>query len=129
MNIAKQSINYIVQSICMVTFLNLCCSITARLGGYNLLAPQIVSTFFILVLDVTASLLWRWVAMNHRDMLPTFFTAVSGFRFLGALMVMFICYLVVDSENMMTYIMVFLLFYMLSLVHHSIFFVKVSNRL
>lgn len=129
MDIAKQSINYIVQSICMVTFLNLCFSLTAKFGEYDLLAAQIVSTIFVLVLDVTASLLWRWVALNHRDMLSTFYTAVSGFRFLGALLVMFICYLTVENGDMMTFIIVFLLFYILSLIHHSIFFVKVSNRL
>ena len=36
MDIAKQSINYIVQSICMVTFLNLCSSLTAKFGEYDL---------------------------------------------------------------------------------------------
>jgi hypothetical protein len=129
MDIKKQSTNYIVQGICMVTLLNLCCSLTAKFWGYDLLVPQIVSTVYILILEVTASLLWRWVALNHRDMLPTFYTAVSGFRFLSALLVMLICYLAVGKENIMTYIMVFLLFYMLSLIHHSIFFAKVSNRL
>ena len=129
MDIKKQSTNYIVQGICMVTLLNLCCSLAAKFWGYDLLVPQIVSTVYILILEVTASLLWRWVALNHRDMLPTFYTAVSGFRFLGALLVMFICYLTVENGDMMTFIMVFLLFYILSLIHHSIFFVKVSNRL
>ena len=129
MDIKKQSTNYIVQGICMVTLLNLCCSLVAKFWGYDLLVPQIVSTIYILILEVTESLLWRWVALNHRDMLPTFYTAVSGFRFLSALLVMLICYLAVGKENIMTYIMVFLLFYMLSLIHHSIFFAKVSNRL
>ena len=129
MDITKQCKNYIVQSICLVVLLNVCCSLSAKFWGYGLLAAQIVGTVFVLVLEITAALVWRWVALKHRDMLPSFFTAVSGFRFLGALLVMAVWYLVVGSENIMTFLVVFLVFYMVTLLHHSIIFSRVSNGL
>jgi hypothetical protein len=69
------------------------------------------------------------LAEHQPDMLPTFFTAVSGFRFLLALIVLGVWYFVADRASMLTFFVVFLVFYMASLIHHSIFFSRVSNRL
>ena len=129
MNITKQCINFIVESLFLVTSINLGCYFAMQLGGYDLLAAQIVSTLFILVFEITTVLVWRWVAMKHRNMLPSFFTGVSGFRFLGALLVMSVWYLVVGKENIMVFLIVFFVFYFVSLIHHSIFFSRMSKRL
>ena len=129
MNITKQCINFIVESIFLVTSINLGCYFAMQLGGYDLLAAQIVSTLFILVFEITTVLVWRWVALKHRNMLPSFFTGVSGFRFLGALLVMSVWYLVVGKENIMVFLVVFFVFYFVSLIHHSIFFSRMSKRL
>jgi hypothetical protein len=61
-------------------------------------------------------------------MLPSFFTGVSGFRFLGALILLSIGYLMVGRDGMLTFICVFFVYYMLSIVHHSIFFSRMSKR-
>lgn len=129
MDITKQCINYIIGSIFLVTSINLCCYFAMQLGGYDLLAAQIVGTLFFLVFEITTVLVWRWVAMKHRNMLPSFFTGVSGFRFLGALLVMSVWYLAVRKENIMVFLIVFFVFYFVSLIHHSIFFSRMSKRL
>ena len=129
MNITKQCINFIVESIFLVTSINLGCYFAMQLGGYDLLAAQIVGTLFFLVFEITTVLVWRWVALKHRNMLPSFFTGVSGFRFLGALLVMSVWYLVVGKENIMVFLVVFFVFYFVSLIHHSIFFSRMSKRL
>ena len=129
MNITKQCINFIVESIFLVTSINLGCYFAMQLGGYDLLAAQIVSTLFILVFEITTVLVWRWVTLKHQNMLPSFFTGVSGFRFLGALLVMSVWYLVVGKENIMVFLVVFFVFYFVSLIHHSIFFSRMSKRL
>jgi len=129
MNITKQCINYIGWSIFLVISINLCCYFSMQLGGYDLLAAQIVSTLFILVFEITTVLVWRWVAQKHRNMLPSFFTATSGFRFLGALLVMTVWYLAAGKENIMVFLIVFFVFYFVSLIHHSIFFSRMSKRL
>ena len=129
MNITKQCINFIVESLFLVTSINLGCYFAMQLGGYDLLVAQIVGTLFFLVFEITTVLVWRWVALKHRNMLPSFFTGVSGFRFLGALLVMSVWYLVVGKENIMVFLIVFFVFYFVSLIHHSIFFSRMSKRL
>ena len=129
MNITKQCINFIVESLFLVTSINLGCYFAMQLGGYDLLAAQIVGTLFFLVFEITTVLVWRWVAMKHRNMLPSFFTGVSGFRFLGALLVMSVWYLAAGKENIMVFLIVFFVFYFVSLIHHSIFFSRMSKRL
>ena len=129
MNITKQCINFIVESLFLVTSINLGCYFAMQLGGYDLLAAQIVGTLFFLVFEITTVLVWRWVALKHRNMLPSFFTGASGFRFLGALLVMSVWYLVAGKENIMVFLIVFFVFYFVSRIHHSIFCSRMAKRL
>ena len=94
----------------------------------GLLVPAIISSAFTLVLASVIGLVWRRIAKQSPDGLPTFFTAVSGFRLLLALLVMFIYYLVYGRDHMLLFFLVFMAFYFVSLAHHSIFFAKVSNH-
>ena len=45
-----------------------------------------------------------------------------------ALGVMMVCYLVVGRDAMTVFFLVFMSFYVMLLVHHAVFFGKVSNR-
>ena len=94
----------------------------------DLLTPIIIGTCFTVVVFVTIGLGWRRVAKSSPESLPTFFTAVSGFRMLLALAVMFVYYLVAGRDMMLPFFLVFMVFYLVSLSHHSIFFARVSNR-
>jgi F0F1-type ATP synthase assembly protein I len=120
---------FVIQSIVLVIILCLCCSIASMVWGYDLLTDKMVSTLFVLIVDISSALIWRRLAEHQPDMLPTFFTAVSGFRFLLALVVMFVWYLATNRQAIITFFVVFLIFYFVSLIHHSIFFSRVSNRL
>ena len=129
MNIQEKSRNYIVQSIVLCCILTVCGFVAMKMWSLDLWSAIIVSVCFILVVDIASALVFRWVATKHSDMLPTFITGVSGFRFLAALVVMAVWYVIADRSSMMQFIMVFLVSYMASLIHHSIFFSRVSNRL
>ena len=129
MGIQEESRNYIVQSIVLCCILTICGFVAMKMWSLDLWTPIIVSLCFILVVDIASSLVFRWVATKHSDMLPTFITGVSGFRFLAALVVMAVWYVLSDRTSMMQFIMVFLVYYMASLIHHSIFFSRVSSRL
>lgn len=120
---------FVIQSIVLVIILCLCCSIASMVWGYDLLTVKMVSTLFVLIVDISSALIWHRLAERQPDMLPTFFTAVSGFRFLLALIMLGVWYFVADRALMLTFFVVFLVFYMTSLIHHSIFFSRVSNRL
>lgn len=129
MDIQKVCKNYIQRSVVLVVGLCLLCECVMLTAPLSLGVPLLVSALFVLAVDVASALLFRWVAVSHADMLPSFFTGVSGFRFLLALVVLLVWFLASDSESMKIFFIVFLVFYMVTLVHQTIFFSRVSNRL
>ena len=130
MDFDKLSKRYARQSILLTTGLALLGLLVANVYQTSgIIIPLVVSSLIVLVTEVASAFLWRWVAVKHSDMLPSFFTGVSGFRFLLALAVMFVWYLATNRQAIITFFVVFLIFYFVSLIHHSIFFSRVSNRL
>ena len=130
MDFDKLSKRYARQSILLTTGLALLGLLVANVYQTSgIIIPLVVSSLFVLITEVASAFLWRWVAVKHSDMLPSFFTGVSGFRFLLALAVMFVWYLATNRQAIITFFVVFLIFYFVSLIHHSIFFSRVSNRL
>ena len=129
MNINQLSKRYMRQQLYLTAALFLLTLLVMQVWFIDgLLVPAIISSAFTLVLASVIGLVWRRIAKQSPDGLPTFFTAVSGFRLLLALLVMFIYYLVYGRDHMLLFFLVFMAFYFVSLAHHSIFFAKVSNR-
>ena len=128
MDINKQCKKYILQTIFIFAVMNSIVIIVQKMWSLDLLAEMIVSSSFLLVTGVVIALIWRWVVSSHKESLPTFFTAVSGFRLLLALGVMFGWYLADKNDTMLQFFMVFMAYYVVSLVHHSFFFARLSNR-
>ena len=129
MDINRLSISYLRQELYLAIGLFLIALLVMRVWFLDdLLTPTIIATVFTLVVSAAIGMIWRRVAKRSPESLPTFFTAVSGFRMLLALAVMFIYYLVFGRSAMLLFIVVFLVFYFVSLAHHSIFFARVSNR-
>ena len=128
MDIQKLSIAYIRQGLMVTVALALVVFLIMQVKYLDLLTPVIVSVVFSLVICVSVALIWRRVAQSAADSLPTFFTAVSGFRLLLALAVMFVYYLVDTQDSMLSFFMVFIAFYFAMLAHHSIFFARINNR-
>ena len=93
----------------------------------SLTSPLVASVVFALAVEVADILLWRWVAEKHSASLPTFFSAVSGFRMLLAIFTMVGCWAVVGRDAMAPYCIVFMVFYFVVLTHHSLFFAQVNN--
>ena len=128
MDVSRQHLKYIGESLSLVASLNVACYFVMRIWDMDLVAAMVASMLFVLVVDIATAFLWRWVVTKHKNMLPSFFTGVSGFRFLGALILLLIGYLMVGRDGMLTFICVFFVYYMLSIVHHSIFFSRMSKR-
>jgi len=125
--IRKMSLNYIRQGLYVSAALFMLTLLVMQVWFLDLLTPAIVSVAFTLLVCFTIGLVWRYIAKNSPDSLPTFFTAVSGFRLLLALAVMFVYYLL-NKETMLSFFLVFMVFYVASLAHHTIFFARVSNK-
>lgn len=128
MDINKQCKYYIVQTVVIFLVMNFLVKVVGKVWNLDLWAEMMVSSSFLLVMGVVIALIWRWVATSHKESLPTFFTTVSGFRLLLALGVMFVWYLADKNDTMLQFFMVFMAYYVVSLVHHSFFFARVSNR-
>ena len=129
MDINRLSISYLRQELYLAIGLFLIALLVMRVWFLDdLLTPTIIATVFTLVVSAAIGMIWRRVAKRSPESLPTFFTAVSGFRMLLALAVMFIYYLACGRSAMLLFFVVFMVFYFVSLAHHSIFFARVSNR-
>ena len=127
-NIEKLSIAYMRYGVMVAVALALVGLMVMQIWFLDLLTPIIVSVAFSLVTCVAIAQIWKRVAQNSPDSLPTFFTAVSGFRLLLALAVMFVYYLVDNQDSMLRFFMVFIVFYFGMLIHNSIFFARINNR-
>ena len=127
-SIKKLSIAYMRYGVMVAVALALVGLMVMQIWFLDLLTPIIVSVAFSLVTCVAIAQIWKRVAQSSPDSLPTFFTAVSGFRLLLALAVMFVYYLVDNQDSMLRFFMVFIVFYFGMLIHHSIFFARINNR-
>lgn len=127
-NIEKLSMTYMRYGLMVTVALALIGLMVMQVWYLDLLTPIIVSVAFSLVTCVAIAQIWKRVALSSPDSLPTFFTAVSGFRLLLALAVMFVYYLVGTQDSMLRFFMVFIVFYFGMLIHHSIFFARINNR-
>ena len=127
-NIEKLSMTYMRYGLMVTVALALIGLMVMQVWYLDLLTPIIVSVAFSLVTCVAIAQIWRRIAQSSPDSLPTFFTAVSGFRLLLALAVMFVYYLVDTQDSMLRFFMVFIAFYFGMLAHHSIFFARINNR-
>lgn len=127
-NIEKLSMTYMRYGLMVTVALALIGLMVMQVWYLDLLTPIIVSVAFSLVTCVAIAKIWKRVALSSPDSLPTFFTAVSGFRLLLALAVMFVYYLVDTQDSMLRFFMVFIVFYFGMLIHHSIFFARINNR-
>ena len=127
--IAKFRWQYVLQTIVAVALLLLAVlslSMFAHVDG--LVAPLVVSVVFALVIELADICVWSRVTVRNAGMLPTFFSAVSGFRMLLALATLAGCYIAVGRDAMLKYCLVFMVFYLWIIIHHSVFFSRVSNN-
>lgn len=119
---------YILQSLCLLAVVTLIPALLSLLTNVgNLTVPTIVAFSFAVVVEAVDALVWGKVRQAGDDGLPTFYTAVSGFRMLLALATLVVCYFVVGRDAMMEYCLVFMGYYFAIMIHHSVFFARISN--
>lgn len=94
--------------------------------------PLIVSAVYALFVEIGAVTAWRKVATVAPDSLPSVFLAISGGRFMLALVVMFVYFLLVGKigkGDMLTFVLIFAAFYLSAVLHHTLFFTHKHNTL
>lgn len=95
---------------------------------WNLMAPIWVGTGFSVVFLVAFALLWRWISKEKKESLTTLYSLVSGFRMVLALFTLFVCYMVVGRDAMVPYVVVFMVFYLIMVGFHTIYFSRITNK-
>ena len=97
--IAKLARRFTLQSALAVVVLALAVTVVSELAHVDGLAlPLVVSAVFALVVELADIMIWSRVADGEGKMLPTFFSAVSGFRMLLALATLVGCYIAVGRD-------------------------------
>ena len=128
-DINKLTWYYRKESILLITGLMLIAFIVMNVWLLDrILTPLIVSVIFSVLVENIDILIWKRVAMRSPESLPTFFMGVSGFRMLLGVIVMFIYYLVAEQETMLSFFLVFVIFYVTLLIHHTLFFVRINKN-
>ena len=123
----KLAKRYILQTIVVVTFLtNAAFAVSHFAGIEGLVVPIVIAATFALVIDTADALIWRKVATDWADSLPTFFTAVSGFRMLLGIITIAVYYFASTGADMTTFFLTFFAYYIALILHHAIFFARVS---
>ncbi len=127
-DIKRLSKKYIAGSLACIAALSLVLWLIDTAGmAEGLMYPMAVSVVFSIVIETADALIWRRVALKSPESLTTFYTAVSAFRMLLALATMLGCYIVVGRDAMTPYVIVMMVYYFLTLAHHSIFFSRLTN--
>jgi hypothetical protein len=95
---------------------------------WGITAPVWVSAGFSMFFLIAFSLLWRWVSKEKKESLTTLYSVVSGFRMVLALFTLFVCFLFVGRDAMVPYVLVFMVFYLIMVGFHTVYFSRVTNR-
>ena len=128
-NIQSASKKYIQQAVQIVFALFLLeLLILQILGAGLLLTPVLVSMCFALIVELSDAFIWKRLENKTEENKATFFMAVSGFRFLLALLMLFVYYFMSDRSGMIAFILLFAPYYLAVLVHHSIFFSHLRSK-
>lgn len=128
-NIQSASKRYIQQTVQIVFALFLLeLLILQMLGAGLLLTPVLVSMCFALIVELSDAFIWKRLENKTEETKATFFMSVSGFRFLLALLMLFVYYFMSDRSGMIAFILLFAPYYLAVLVHHSIFFSHLRSK-
>ena len=128
-NIQSASKRYIQQAVQIVFALFLLeLLILQILGAGLLLTPVLVSMCFALIVELSDAFIWKRLENKTEETNATFFMDVSGFRFLLALLMLFVYYFMSDRSGMIAFILLFAPYYLAVLVHHSIFFSHLRSK-
>lgn len=118
---------YCIQSVLIVVLLScLLLAVGSRLFDDFTIAAMIVCVAFSVFVELAYVMIWVKVRKSAPDMLTSFYTAASGFRMLLALATMGIYYVATD-DGMLTFLIIFAIYYFLMLAHNTFFFARLTN--
>lgn len=73
--------------------------------------------------------LWSWMARCHKESFATFYMVSPACRIFAVLISLIIVFFIVGREEIITFIVAFVVMYFILLVYHSWFFTRMSKKL
>lgn len=131
MNIGKTALIYNKVLICILAGLTMLGLLTMQLTGLSvLLYPMVISVVFSFVCGWTYIQGWKAIARRAPESMPKYYLAGSAFRLMAAAIVLLV-YCVVERHDIQTikwFAIVFIVYYIVTLVFDAVFFAKVSKN-
>ena len=131
MNIGKTALIYNKVLIYILAGLTMLGLLTMQLTGLmSLLYPMVISVVFSFVCGVAYIQGWKAIARRAPESLPKYYLAGSAFRLMAAAIVLLI-YCVVERHDIYIikwFAIVFIVYYIVTLVFDAVFFAKVSKN-
>lgn len=130
-DIKRTARRYMLQAVTLVLSLGfvgtlLCYALSWEMSPYGY--ALLVSVAFYTVVACTVGTIWKVIALKYNDMLTSFYMATSGLRMVLALFSLTAIYVVVGRQQISVYAVVFMIFYAVTIGHHSFFFARVTNK-
>lgn len=131
MNIGKTALIYNKVLICILAGLTMLGLLTMQLTGLSvLLYPMFISVVFSFVCGWAYIQGWKAIARRAPESMPKYYLAGSAFRLMAAAIVLLV-YCVVERHDIQTikwFAIVFIVYYIVTLVFDAVFFAKVSKN-
>ncbi len=122
---------YLRQSICLIAGLSLLFLLYTNIWGDKELmtVPICVSAVFQLVACIIYAFVWKWVRSTSPDSFPTLYMAASGFRMFAAIVVVMVfCFADASRSSILTFVVIFLIYYFVVLIYDTWYFVKIEKK-
>jgi len=130
-DIGKTSSRYNRQTVWLISGLSLVSLLLMQVSGRMMLVEGLVwAALFNLVCCLLYGQAWKAVARRSPEMLPKLYLAGSAFRLMAAaIVVLAMCVLMRhDIEKLKWSALIFMAFYVVTLLFDAIFFAKVSKK-
>lgn len=128
--IKRTAKNYYKYSLWIVAGLTLVGLLVMNLANKpSMLTPLIISSVTSLVLSIAYGVAWKAVATSAPKTITKFYLAAPALRMIiAALVVLAYCLAVKQREQIREFVIIFFIFYLVTLVFDSVFFARLEKK-
>ena len=128
--IKRTAKNYYKYSLWIVAGLTLVGLLVMNLANKpSMLTPLIISSVTSLVLSIAYGVAWKSVATSAPKTITKFYLAAPALRMIiAALVVLAYCLAVKQREQIREFVIIFFIFYLVTLVFDSVFFARLEKK-
>lgn len=122
---------YLRQGVCLIAGITMLFLLYINVWGdaNRMAVPVCVSSVFQLVACMSYGYVWKLVSASSPESLPTLYLAASAIRMLaGIVTVLAYCFIAVDRQSILFFVVAFLIYYFIVLIYDTAYFMKVEKN-